>query len=72
MSGIRDDAERHAYGLWAGEGTSPEGFEHLIPKTVVEDQPVVHNETAVPPAAPTVLVVHNKKAVPAPLLAVPM
>ena len=60
----------------------------MIPKPVVEDPPVVHNETAVPPAAPitpvvhnetavppaasSVPVVHNEKAVPAPLLAVPM
>ena len=56
MSGICDDAERHAYSLWAGEGTSPEGFKQLIPKSAVEGIPVVQNETAVP----------------APLLAVPM
>ena len=71
-SGIRDNSERHAYGLWAGEGTSPEGFKHLIPKPIVEDHPVVHSETEVPTAAPLVPVVHNDTQVPAPLLPVPM
>ena len=59
MNGIRDDAERTAYGLRAGEGTSPEYFEHLLPKPIVEDNPVLHREAELPPAAPLVPVVHS-------------
>ena len=71
MSGIRYDADRTAYGLWA-EGTSPKGFEHLLPKPIVEDNPVLHSEAELPPEAPLVPVVHSETEVPpaAPLVPV--
>ena len=42
LSGIRDDAERTANGFWA-EGTSPKGFEHLLPKPTDEDNPIIYS-----------------------------
>ena len=87
MSGIRNDEERTAYPCWA-EGTSLEGFKHLLPKPIVDKNtvlhsetelqpaappvPVIHSETEVPPAAPLVPVVPTKTTVPTPLPAVPM
>ena len=40
MNGIRNDDERTAYGLWA-EGTSPQGYENLLPQSNIEKNPVL-------------------------------
>ena len=53
MNGIRDDDERTTYGLWA-EGNSPQGYEHLLPKPIVEKDPVLQSEAELPPATPLV------------------
>ena len=71
MNNIRDDDERVAYGLWA-EGTTPQGYEHLVPQPDLEKDPVLPEEAELPPAAQTVPAAEIEPEVPPPAPILPV
>ena len=63
MNGIRNDVERVAYGLWAA-GTSPQCYEHLVPQSNIEKDPVLQTEAELPSVTPMVPVSRTEQELP--------